>query len=289
MRCGSGLWAGLGAALVLAAGCARTADDSPDAVVEPPANRMPSIGAEVSLAPQTPKPAQSILPLADIPEPNSFVIEEVREKSPDGALTLRQVKRFSAGLRVNHGRYTESLPDGSKYSQGQYEDGLRTGPWIFWHADGRVAKSGSYKNGKPDGVWTYWRDKDSIAPAVGSQPEREGSTKQRVETYAEGKRNGVWLYYHPNGRISKQEEYRDGRRHGTWIEWYPNGKKQSENHLVDDEVDGLQRLWDRNGRLLRQTEFKRGKRDGHFVSWNDQGEKLSELVYRDDVLVRSIE
>jgi hypothetical protein len=50
-----------------------------------------------------------------------------------------------------------------------------------------------------------------------------------------------------------------------------------------------QMLWHRNGRPLRQMEFNLGRRDGRFISWNEQGEKLSELVYRNDVLVRSIE
>ena len=57
----------------------------------------------------------------------------------------------------------------------------------------------------------------------------------------------------------------------------------------NDEIDGVQMLWHRNGRPLRQMEFKHGRRDGRFISWNEQGEKLSELIYRNDMLVRSIE
>lgn len=267
------LLAGLGAVVLPWLGCARP-NDKPAEMDRSPA-KMPAIAADASIGREpASKPAPVILPFADIPEPQAFTLKQIRDKLPDGAVTIRQVKQFSKGPKINHGPYSELRPDGSKYCRGPYQDGLRTGSWTFWHTGGRVAKSGSYKAGKPEGVWTYWRD---------------DGTKERVETYADGKREGRWLFYYPGGKLSKQEEYKAGNRDGDWVEWYPDGKKQSQNHLAADEVDGVQMLWHRNGRPLRQTEFKRGRRDGRFISWNEQGEKLSELVYRNDVLVRSIE
>lgn len=267
------LLAGLAAAGLPWSGCARPADKPAESAI--PSPKMPSIVADVNIGREpASKPAPAILPFADIPEPDVFTIKDIRDKLADGAVTVRQVKQFSKGPKINHGPYSEFRPDGAKYCRGQYQDGRRTGSWTFWHTGGRVAKSGDYKGGKPEGPWTFWR---------------EDGTKERVEIYADGKREGRWLFYYPGGKLSKQEEYKAGKRDGDWIEWYPDGKKQSENHLVADEVDGVQMLWHRNGRLLRQTEFKKGRRDGRFISWSEQGERLSELVYRNDVLVRSIE
>jgi len=200
--------------------------------------------------------------------------EVLREKRADGALIIRQVKQYADGGSRNHGPYAEQRPDGTKYCEGQYEDGLRVGLWTFWHRGGQVAKTGHYKQGKPEGTWTFFG---------------EDGSKQRVENYAAGRREGTWISYHPNGKPARQEEYQAGKRHGVWIEWYADGTKQVENHLSEDELDGVQMLWHRNGRPARQMEFKRGRRDGHFISWNEQGEKLSDLVYRNDVLVRSLE
>ena len=43
--------------------------------------------------------------------------------------------------------------------QGQIKDGVKDGPWVYYHDNGQLRSEGDYKNGKEDGPWVgYHKD-----------------------------------------------------------------------------------------------------------------------------------
>ncbi len=58
---------------------------------------------------------------------------------------IKQQAEYSHGLR--NGRAVSTYPSGEPQAEGNYENGLRTGPWTFWNRDGQVdpEMSGLYR------------------------------------------------------------------------------------------------------------------------------------------------
>ena len=52
--------------------------------------------------------------------------------------------------------------NGTKQTQGQYKDGLKTGLWAWWHTNGRVAIKGEFDNGIERGEWTWFNDSGRV-------------------------------------------------------------------------------------------------------------------------------
>ena len=70
-------------------------------------------------------------------------------------------------------------------SEGSYKNGLKEGPWKFYHLFGtNLHIWNSYKNGKKDGVYrSYWGN---------------GNLMQRG-SYQNDKPKGLWIYYDKDG------------------------------------------------------------------------------------------
>ena len=46
--------------------------------------------------------------------------------------------------------------NGSKSGEGNYDNGEKDGPWVYYHYEGEIRKKGNYKEGKEDGKWVYY-------------------------------------------------------------------------------------------------------------------------------------
>ncbi len=87
-------------------------------------------------------------------------------------------------------------PSGRPRIAGSYDaDGLRTGVWRFWYADGRPEREIEYLAGVRERVARAWHP--SGAPAV------EGA-------YVAGEREGVWRWWDAHGRAIGEASYGAG-------------------------------------------------------------------------------
>jgi len=213
----------LALALLLPAGCGKDrGKEYFDALEQKEAeakagSKSGSQGPEIDLSELTaPKPK----PDDGVPPPKLVDTREIREDYADGTIRVAcGVKYYSDGSTVKHGPYTEWHPNGTKFKEGQYEDGKMIGEWTFYFDDGKKAKSGSYKANEACGVWTYWR---------------------------------------PDGSKHREESYRDGNRHGPWTVWHANGQKAIEEHYVDDKLDGKRIAWDKDGKKTAELVYRKG-------------------------------
>jgi antitoxin component YwqK of YwqJK toxin-antitoxin module len=83
-------------------------------------------------------------------------------------------------------------PNGQKYMEGSYKNGLRDGYWASWYKDGKLWSEGAFVKGESHGKRTVYFPNGRIY--------YEGN-------FDMGKRSGVWVFYDENGEIVNQINY----------------------------------------------------------------------------------
>lgn len=91
-------------------------------------------------------------------------------------------------------------PNGNKYIEGNYKDGLREGKWASWYKDGQLWSEGNFKQDKSDGVRSVYHPNGNL---------------HYKGTFDIGKRVGIWLFYDESGikineiNYDESPEFRD--------------------------------------------------------------------------------
>ena len=116
-------------------------------------------------------------------------------------------------LGITQKSFTTYHANGTKKSEGSFNDGKKTGEWTDWHENGEVkAKSSFNDNGKLTGEWTVWYE--------------NGKIKFKGSYNDDGNQTGEWTYWYENGEVETKGSYNDnGNKTGEWTEWDESGKK----------------------------------------------------------------
>jgi antitoxin component YwqK of YwqJK toxin-antitoxin module len=128
--------------------------------------------------------------------------------------------------------YNEFSKNGNIICEGNFDNGNKTGIWIYYNEDksikslfhyekdslngksinyyknGNVSSEGDYLNGKKNGVWVY---------------NKENKVREYEETYLNGKENGSYVSYFDNKKIYEKGIMVDGWKHGNWLTNYYDG------------------------------------------------------------------
>lgn len=81
-----------------------------------------------------------------------------------------------------------------------------------------------------------------------------------VDDYVPGNPNlKMYRETYPDGTIKVEFELKNGFRHGSYTEYYENGKVKIKGQYVDDQKDGVWRIYDENETLLTKIKFRKGK------------------------------
>jgi antitoxin component YwqK of YwqJK toxin-antitoxin module len=181
------------------------------------------------------------------PRPTVVAPAKREEKYPGGAVRVqREVVLMSDDQVINHGKYTEFYENGTKFSEGNYVNGVHDGNWSFWHENGELAKTVTFKQGRADGTWEAHR---------------------------------------ADGTLMAKKTYKDNLREGTWIAYYEDGKTPKiEQTYVGGQLNGPRKTYFKNGKLWQQAEYKDGKLEGAVIEWNDKGDKIAEATFSGDKL-----
>lgn len=167
--------------------------------------------------------------------------------------------------------------------EGLYENGEKTGPWMYRNDDGsfvaqgekgiRVAENG-YVFNINIGEWKWFYNDGSI---------------KRLEQYNEnGEKVGVWKYYYQNGQLKREEKYVKDDREGFVTDYHPNGQLKSRllyirvNDYSTKIKDSVYSFFYDNGKLSERGQFKNGLRYGLWESWyvNGQMKSRGNYVYK---------
>ena len=76
--------------------------------------------------------------------------------SHDWEKNVIRYRKYESVDKVRHGRSVTFFANGQRESEGQYEQGKRTGTFVWWYSNGQQKTIGTYKNNETEGRWTWW-------------------------------------------------------------------------------------------------------------------------------------
>jgi antitoxin component YwqK of YwqJK toxin-antitoxin module len=196
-------------------------------------------------------------------------------------------------------------------SEGNRINFLLDSVWLFYNELGDTTEKISYVLGKKNGYYyTY--------STVQEKNSTRRNVLVSKELYVNDKKEGVASYYYPDGSVSKIITYRNNKKHGTakefdkngllvtvleyfndylidkqninrtvdgkkegiWRSYYDNGKVKSENHYIDNQMDGYQKEFSPNGALILKQLYNEGKMLD--LTKNDTLDLEEKIVYDDN-------
>ena len=194
--------AGLGSALLLAAGACR--GGAP----------MPRMEAPLRLSTE-PVPA------------------ERRIAHPSGALRyVRQVMVHPDGHTLPHGREREYAESGAQVAERSFRDGEPIDTWFYWYPSGARRAELHFRGPQVPAPMTWWHENGSIsAQGLARDGMREGTwtwyhengRKSEQGELCAGRRDGLWRTWYADGRRRSEARYAEGIRIGPWTEWDEDG------------------------------------------------------------------
>lgn len=170
-----------------------------------------------------------------------------------GVSAMAQNKIDNQGRRQGH--WVRMDKDGSKIYEGDFVDGLETGTFTYYYADGTVRMRNVY-----------------TTPGVRCTHEaydEKGRLLARGE-YDRRNRDGRWQFFAEDGRLVKEADYRMGIKDGVHIIYTQKGDTAEVTHWRDNHRDG--RWWKRIGTNGYITgTYVKGGLEGRLVEYDEQG------------------
>ncbi|MBW2701196.1 MAG: hypothetical protein JRF33_10290 [Deltaproteobacteria bacterium] len=87
--------------------------------------------------------------------------------------------------------------DKAPNAKGSLKDGMKSGPWVYFHADDVKAAEGPYEKDLKHGKWTYWYANGKKAA--------EGQ-------FSKGEKTGPWKSWDEEGKEITKQVYVEGLR-----------------------------------------------------------------------------
>jgi hypothetical protein len=163
--------------------------------------------------------------VANVPEePPSFCPSDARE-------VQQREYRWCSVDGAPHGPY-EAIRDGVVLLQGEFADGLMSGEWTGYHADGSVRWKATFEQGEEIGEVQGWRP--------------DGSKLYTI-AFDEGVHEGATTYFHGNGERSAEVTFAEGEPSGTWTYFHENGEKAHELSWAKGK-ESIHRHWTEAGK-----------------------------------------
>ena len=196
-------------------------------------------------------------------------------------------KLNNKGLRIGNWR-EYYYPGGELKGEGSYEEGYRSGEWVYYFQDGSLEQKGKYsRKGKPNEKWKWFYSTGQI---------------MREETFKNGKENGWLIEYSDTGKVVTRGEYVDGLEEGDWFYEmgdhyqsgrYENGLKQGiwkhiylttektrfVGEFFDDLAQGKHTWYYDTGEKKLEGKFVSDVKEGEWKRYNSDGTVFVTIEY----------
>ena len=86
------------------------------------------------------------------PTVNDVPVKEFIERYDNGVVKIRGNEKGEKRI----GKWEAYYPNGYKWSETSYRDGLRQGPIVVYYNNGMMRYEGSYSNDERSGVWQFY-------------------------------------------------------------------------------------------------------------------------------------
>lgn len=207
---------------------------------------------------------------------------------------------------------------GKGESQEKGKDVVLTGPWEFYHTNGKVKSKGSFnENQERTGWWEDYHDNGQLKEKTNylngkaqgkSQNWYDNGVLASEGTYKNGEADGEWNYYYYNGlprktvhfrggqlngpvkaytayaTLSFSLNYRDDKEYGEEVYYYNNGKVETSTMYADGEANGKYKKYYYSGQLMEEGTFEKNKKSGLWKEYHENGKLSGEVVYIENEL-----
>lgn len=219
---------------------------------------------------------------------NGFLSGKYKEYYNSGSLRLEAVYKIftidTLKKSLYHGSSTTYIQNGEVFSEGDYDQGKKTGVWKEYY-QGKLLKSETYKDGEKHGPYVEYQRNGIL--------QRRGTYYRQIDVDGEVKNNiqdGKIERYYNNGQLENLEFYKMGKRHGKFESFKQDGRLYTIKFFEDDEPTGTWQSFDNESRLMNETNYKifeteegkKGLKDGLYRRWNN-GVLVGEMPYEKDL------
>ena len=119
---------------------------------------------------------------------------------------------------------------------GQYENGKKTGLWVYGDRYGNKEKEETFANDRLEGKQTYY----------------EGNTVSKYYHYKNDEKDGEYAIYNSGSVLREKGVYVNNRLEGLQTRYHPNGKLQGEEIIHHNPTgERIERDYSQEGVLLR--------------------------------------
>ncbi|MCL2651519.1 MAG: hypothetical protein FWD60_10920 [Candidatus Azobacteroides sp.] len=165
------------------------------------------------------------------------------------------------------GEYTEQWAEGDKAmkTKGQYENGKKTGLWIYYNQYGQKEREETFADDKLDGKQTFYDRSEKVS---------------KYYNYKNDVKDGEYAVY-SNAVLSEKGTYVNDRVEGLRTYYYPNGKSQRETLLPHNpNGERVEKEYSEKGILLTEFRYEGGQQvsEKHYF---DNG-KLKQALQLDE-------
>ncbi len=152
-------------------------------------------------------------------------------------------------------------------------EGKRHGLWQkYYDKTEQLRYEGTFEHGKEVGVFKFYRRSGKKQPTA-TKEFTAGSDRIKV------------TYFASSGKIISQGDMIGKKREGLWRYFHRDSDKiMSEEHYVNDLIQGEKKVYFLNGKLTELTNYVDGKRHGKSTIYSDRGDVMKEFVYDNNEL-----
>ncbi len=194
------------------------------------------------------------------------------------------------------GPWVKTDKQGAKMYEGTFVDGLETGTFTYYYADGtvrirntytvpgkvcshevydpkgRLLAKGEYYQKNRNGRWEFYNEKGRLV---------------KITNYRMGVRHGMQATFTASGDTAEVCNWDDNHRHGRW--WKRIGKNGYVTvHYNHGALEGKMVEYDNSGALVRDGFYQNGDRNGHFHRYEGGQTVVDEVWKRGDMTDRFV-
>lgn len=176
------------------------------------------------------------------------------------------------------------------------QDGLRTGPWIRVHQNGRMYYKGQFEAGTPTGTFWFWYesgepmskvehlDGTTHMEAVNYHktgfPMSKGTYREYISQDTTLKvKDGEWEFFTEEGYLKTREQYDMGKRNGSSVTYFDTGDILRKEEYVNDVKEGPWQEFYRSGQLRGSGKYRKGEYHGKFELYQENGRPIVKGQY----------
>ncbi|MEQ9405820.1 MAG: hypothetical protein RIM99_19670 [Cyclobacteriaceae bacterium] len=169
-----------------------------------------------------------------------------------------------------------------------------TGPWVYYHENGRKNAEGTYADqGDKIGTWYYYHnngklsseefhDEAGLVQGEIKRYSREGILTG-ITSYKDDDLHGNWQGFFTCGQVSERYPYNEGEGIGEGEAFYESGEVKAKYTVKNSMLDGEYTYFHLNGSVSYQYNYVEDKKEGPYAAYHNNGQISEKGMYSNDL------